>query len=425
VNGIAVEICKRGVEIVQIDQVVGGSFQWCYSRHHPHPPGPGPWMTEAFRRQLATMLSACRSVERDAIIGFEEPNEYFNQQVAIQDYRDTEAASANPPAEPASVFGYLYHEYLPCFQSNPQAGDAFGLAYCLVTGQIPHFVPLRIFKPGPALVDGGFEEWRGEVPRWWEKVSGWQGKAYDGRCFRAGEAHSGRWCLGLECTEQGQIVQVAQNVLAGDGLSPGRKYAVSAWAKSKAIAESCSLLVAALAPGPGVKVLQGWSAQIPKEGDSWAPIRVELVLPENTSYLRIMLHLVGPGQAWFDDVVLEEVLPDGTLRTAMRKGVPAEQKLLEQWVRLFSGPGRDFLLLGQMRHPPRLDTDHVSTGRFEVPAILHNQFRAADGREAVVLANWTGDHRTGTLYLRTRELPVSVEPLGVLLLDAKTGRPIQ
>ena len=40
-NNIAVQIVRRGVEMVQVDQVVGARFPACYSREHGHPPGHG------------------------------------------------------------------------------------------------------------------------------------------------------------------------------------------------------------------------------------------------------------------------------------------------------------------------------------------------------------------------------------------------
>jgi len=129
-------LTRMGCELIQVDQVVGGNFPFCYKREHPHPPGPGPWMTEVFNRQLETMFESMRKIEPQATVCYEEPNELFNHLASIQDYRDCECRQ-----EWASVFNYLYHEYLPTFQSNPKADDNVMTAYCLVTGQMPHMRP--------------------------------------------------------------------------------------------------------------------------------------------------------------------------------------------------------------------------------------------------------------------------------------------
>ncbi|MCX7010787.1 MAG: DUF6259 domain-containing protein, partial [Kiritimatiellaeota bacterium] len=38
---ICVPLARRGCEMIQVDQVVGGSYPACFNPAHPHPPGPG------------------------------------------------------------------------------------------------------------------------------------------------------------------------------------------------------------------------------------------------------------------------------------------------------------------------------------------------------------------------------------------------
>lgn len=158
-----------------------------------------------FREQLVSMLRQCREILPEAVVCFEEPNEHFIQEVGIQDYRDWEVMRQET-IEPASVFNYLYHEYLPTFQSNPQAGNRLR-AWCVVTGQMPHFVPSMALGPGPLLAGGDFEQWPGKNPAGWEQVHGYQGRAYSGNAAcDDGERHGGP-SLRLTNTEAGQIVQ--------------------------------------------------------------------------------------------------------------------------------------------------------------------------------------------------------------------------
>ncbi|MBI4978572.1 MAG: hypothetical protein HZC28_13920 [Spirochaetes bacterium] len=134
-NDVAAPLARMGSEIVEIDQNVGGRFAFCYARGHTHPPGPGRWMTDVFMKQLVSMRTSIAAVERDALVGFEEPNELFNGIAGLQDYRDCEF-----PDEWASVFNYLYHEYLPTFQASA-GGNVVWMAHGFADGQMPRIGP--------------------------------------------------------------------------------------------------------------------------------------------------------------------------------------------------------------------------------------------------------------------------------------------
>ncbi|MBI5832979.1 MAG: hypothetical protein HZB16_11840 [Armatimonadetes bacterium] len=247
-NHITTEIARRGGEMVQVDQVVGGSYPACYDPAHGHPLGTGRWQTEAFRRQLATMREAGRKLQPDFVACFEEPNEWYLDQIGWQDYRDWEVLG-QADVEPASVFGYVYHEYVPQFQSNPRVGDRLMAAYELVNGQVPQFVPTRDIGPGPML-DGAFDRFDGAVPTGWDRVSGWQGVNYTGLCARdEAEKHGGAASLRLSNTGAGEIVQVSRNVMVGAGLTTGRTYRLSAWLRSRGVAAGNGIALGLFAPG--------------------------------------------------------------------------------------------------------------------------------------------------------------------------------
>ncbi|MCD6352029.1 MAG: carbohydrate binding domain-containing protein, partial [Armatimonadetes bacterium] len=410
-NTIARRLCERGADIVQVDQVVGGSFQWCYTTRHRHPPGPGPWMTDVFHRQLATMLEECRKVRPGAVVCFEEPNEYFLQQVALQDYRDTESLRLHgPPTKLASVFNYLYHEYLPTFQSNPRPGDNFLLAYCLVNGQIPHFIPHRVFGPGPALLNGGFEEGQAEKSiAGWRPVSGWAGKVYAGSYARdPSQHHSGTFSLRLENASDDDIVQVSQNVYPGPTLQVGHTYRLSAWLKTDLLAKENGIAIAALTSD--LKAKGGWHIPYPRPGDRWSRGEVTFTLPKGTDFLRIMLHVSGRARLWVDDVKLEEVLPDGRVVEVMRPEVPREHQLMRQWGHLYHGEARKFLQLGRMLHPPRVECAQTIYAGKTYPAIMCNAYEAPDGSRALILVNATGERQTGVLKQGARSLRLILGP---------------
>jgi len=132
-------LAERGCEAVQADQIVGGAFAACWARHHAHPPGEGLWKTDAFRRQLVEMRAAMAEVVDQPVVCFEEPCELFNDLVGVQDYRD-----CNLNREWAGVFNYLYHEYVPCFQSCIYVRNRpHWYAHMAVEGQIPFFANPR------------------------------------------------------------------------------------------------------------------------------------------------------------------------------------------------------------------------------------------------------------------------------------------
>ncbi|MBM4048431.1 MAG: hypothetical protein FJ279_25285, partial [Planctomycetes bacterium] len=342
---IALPIVKRGGEVIQVDQVVGGTFPACYSREHAHAPGPGQWMTAAFTDQLQSLLEECQKVERDFVLGFEEPNERFNHLVGIQDYRDLES-----PYELASVFNYLYHEFLPTFQSNPHAGDKFGMAYCLVNGQIPHTVPSMVMGGGPAILNNDFEEWTGDAFLGWAQVAAYQGVVWNGKFYRdEQEKHDGKASLRLENVAESDIVQVSQNVAVGAGIAVGKRYRLSAWLKTDRLARKGAVNL-------GCQKADGkWAGlghvPMPPASSDWTRGSAEFTMPDDATLLRLMIHVEGPAKVWVDDVSLEEVRPDGSATPALRPDTPPDHKLMKQWVDLFHGEGRPYLLLGRLLHP--------------------------------------------------------------------------
>jgi len=419
-NGSAVECAQHGAELIQIDQVVGGGLPACYSHCHPHEPGPGPWMTEVFRRQLQTMLRLCREVEPDTVLGFEEPNEWFNQEIGIQDYRDCDLIWRGE--EPASVFAYLYHEYLPTlFQSNrSQTGhDPWALAWCLVNGQMPHLAARLGIGPGPMIGDGGFErsydEGSVEFPRT---------MLFPGGPLCSGETqidrdrpHGGRACLRLFNHAADGHAMAAQNYEVSEHFRPGRTYRLNAWMRSRQVSQPNGIVLKALAPG--MSELANWTLPYPADGNDWTQGQLDFVMPAGTTALRVMLLLHGSGTVWLDDVEIREVLADGRLANVRRPALPVDHEFMRRWIALYQGEGRPYLLMGKMIHPPRLEcAARVAAGQRELAPVLHNAFEAPDGSQAVVLANWTAAAQQVTLHWNGRASSLSLEPYEVRLVRA-------
>jgi hypothetical protein len=95
----------------------------------------------------------------------------------------------------------------------------------------------------------------------------------------------------------------------------------------------------------------------------------------------------------------------------MTSGLPPEHRLMTQWIRLFHGAAKPYLLFGRMLHPPPLEVAGTVTWRGKtLPAILHNAFRAPDGTEAVILANGSSDTQSATLTWNGRAQVLTLEP---------------
>ena len=397
-NQTAVTLMKLGCDMVQVDQVVGGLAPGegqCFSTEHGHPPGFGLWDAEAFTAQLKSLATECRRVQPEAVLSIEEPQEFFNHLIGIQDYRDAQTRRwpSLPEVTHASVFGYLYHEFLPVFQSNPQRGDLRGVAYCAVTGQIPHWVPHWPVIPSPALINGDFEQWTDDVPSGWQRVSGWQGKEYVGRSYLDETVKArGTTSMRLENKQPTDIVQVSQNVPVGPGyLEPGHRYRLGASIRVDELNQSNAINLIALTEKLSSK--GSWRLPLSAPGD-WAEQSVEFTMPPEATFLRIMIHVNGKARLWVDNLALEEKTGNDW-QPLMQPGLPPAHDFVKQWIELFHGEGRPYLMLGQMIRPPRLIAPTPAPAeRPPFAPLMLNAFRAPDGSEAAVIANATADEQT-------------------------------
>lgn len=393
-NDTAMELTKRGADLIQVDQVTYGCDPrergCCYSRKHGHSPGPGPWFVDAFIKQLATMRDESRRLNPEMILGFEGAQEFYLQQIGIQDYRDFEIRW-DPGAlrrEPASVFTYLYHEFVPFFQSNPEGfrgkpagGNMLLMAHSLVDGQMPHLVPHWPLQPTPALENGGFEEFTGDMPETWSLASE-SDDATAGKVVRADSAikHRGRFSLRLDNSRDGEAFHVVQSIgvgehereVGGHGPEVGKSYRLSLWFKGDELGKESRLAIKALATE--AEVTGDWRVPL-VPCDDWQRVKVSFQIPERTVRLLVALELDGPCKAWVDSVALEESGEGGAYQVVMEEPIfSAEHKLAQQWVALYHGEGRPYLLLGRMLHPPRLETEeteYVTTHSIRARVPLH------------------------------------------------------
>ena len=138
---------------------------------------------------------------------------------------------------------------------------------------------------------------------------------------------------------------MAQNVDVGGEFRPGRNYRLSVWMKSGGLKQPNAIAWAAFTTD--MKALGSWHIPMPRAAGDWTRGQADFTLPQGAQFVRVMLNLRGPGTIWLDDLALEEVRADGTTVVVPRPTEPADHELMRQWVELFHGEGRPYLLLGR------------------------------------------------------------------------------
>ena len=161
--------------MISVDQNNGGKFDPCWSRNHPHPPGEGRWKTVAARRLLMQVSAVIRKIHGKSAVTYEDPNEQFNDLCSLQLMRDTKWKG-----EWASVYNYVYHEYMPVFQAEPGSrDDLVWMAYSAAEGQMPRIMPSTRLKA--SMQDSeprGMDGWYFDYMKSWISLFRGEGRPY-------------------------------------------------------------------------------------------------------------------------------------------------------------------------------------------------------------------------------------------------------
>ncbi len=137
VREIAEPLLSRGAEALQFDQLNGGHTPPCYDLTHGHAPGYGLWQAESVRSLIEAVSDAARKRNVKLVISLEDPNELYLDKVGVQHYHPTETEIVLTNCMFASVWNYLYHEFVATFPSSP-VSEPWTAAYCAADGQIPY-----------------------------------------------------------------------------------------------------------------------------------------------------------------------------------------------------------------------------------------------------------------------------------------------
>ena len=348
-------LATRGCRIVQADQNNGGAFPPCWSRQHPHPPGQGRWKTVAARRQMEGMIAAIRKVHGEGAATYEEPNEQFNDLVGIQLLRDS-----RPKMEWASLYGYLYHEYVPMFQPYPPRGDLRWMAYSAAEGHMPRFVPTT--------------------------------SDYE----RNGLAMPADFLAGPFGADGTNKFHVGKNIQVDDLLfTPGTRFRITATCRTRARKKGSVLHMHYGIYTSDLRALARGHMDFPQsEADGPQTLTSEFTMPEGPAkMLRVMLNAGPEARGEVGEMKLEVVKPNGSVEPACVKGSLWHDEYMRRWVALHRGEGRPWLAHGRRIKPPRLTCASVDDGGRAVPAVFVGAYESLDGRRAFVLANATAQEQ--------------------------------
>lgn len=392
---ISAALVKRGADLVQADQDVGARIPLCWSREHGHKPGPGKWRMASQRHQFETMLAEMRKINPWAMFSFEEMHEYFNDIYAFCDYRNCRW----PGPEWASVWNYLYHEYVPPFQSgSEQYGRWFWSVFCAVDGQIPRMpIQTRWYSSGGELLaNGGFENLTGSNGGFalWERPQ---------EHIMSSDAFEGKYALQVGDGKQDRV-QIARNLMV-EGMRPGTRYRVTCAIKTLKYDRGNGLHFSALSQeGKRYKSHGGVSFAPPKEPGVWKTVSAEFTMQPGATLFRIMFDAFRGGSYLVDAVKFEEKKPDGTYAIARETelGKGEMVRFTEDWIRLYRGEGRKYLAYGRQLHPPAVECDRVpyhenfrgTEIENDKPAVFASAWEADDGSQALCFGNATPVDRT-------------------------------
>ena len=364
-------MAARGVDVVQLDQVVGGRWPSddrtvCFSPNHGHPPGFGRWDADAFREQMRQLRSQSDRNYPGMIFSMESPQELFVQDFGLFDYRHARSVINVRPWDPyprlhAAVFPYLYHDYLPVFHIPSHTEPvALILAQGVVSGEMPSCKPRQIEFPGEALIKNGDFEISAKQPSGWNV---WRNQPQGPARVEhdAADIGAGKASLRLTGSDDREEVHVYQVLpVAESPLKIARSYRLRFMMKSELSGGAGTVTMAAMSHTDWQlwKELGAWSREAAAQ-QGWRADELAFTIPEGTRGLRITLRLKGKGTVWFDRVRLDERLNDGGYAEVQRSGNAVFQ-IMSQWSKLAAAGTGKYLMQGRMIHPPHLQTERTS-----------------------------------------------------------------
>ena len=457
----AKKMVALGAESIQIDQQGGGYLNPCYAANHGHALGEGVWKVRAFTTFLERLRDALKPLSTDLVLGMEAPGDCYNRFWGIQDHRDCEPIHG----EWASTFNWLYHEYVPTFQSNMfmRRFDRPVVAHCAVDGQLPFLVPSRgDYAKGESVIwNPGFEKTapNGEFVGW-ERLRGcyrneeqssadyysmsvqWTGRAYSDHA----EVRGGNGSVRLETLNAEDVVCLSQDIFTDDdAFLSGKIYRLSAWVKTETadLPERNYLEVQIYKEGQRMQLGLPKIA-FPRAGEGWKRVSADFAWPEKACLFRPLFFAGGKAVVRIDDVTFETVAEDGSAIPVVWTGSSSHRRFVEKWAKLYHGDGRRFLAHGRQIRGPEVTcktfryiadchvnliyNGHPNSGATDdeaMPAVASQAFQSEDGAKALFLANATATRQRVTWRWLGRDASVEIAPDDLMMVLLPEKRIVQ
>ena len=377
-------LVRRGVGLVQADQDVCARVNACWSRTHGHAPGNGRWMTEALRHQFESMLAQMRRIDPWAQFSFEEPNEFYNDILCFQDYRNCRFFGS----EWASVFNYLYHEYITPYQPGSEFWSKwYWVAHAAADGQMPSFPELpEYYFEMPTPYNGGFEDPQLGLVGY----KGWM-SGKDEQTIVTNDCTQGRYSLGV-------MSPATSNVQV--------RMTIPEWIYAKGGSFRVSAQMKNLKPGAAAMCVYNpantknlyVAAPPPEPNAGWHEVTLDVNVPAEGTPKALWLAFQARNGAAFlvDDVKFLKKGETGSWEPIRYKLKGDQLDFAERWAKIYHANAK-WLQHGRHLHPPRLTCERLpyrdmfrgSVHETMMPSVFCGAFRAADGTEALFFVNAT------------------------------------
>jgi len=406
---VACGLVSRGVDLVQADQDVCAQVRPCWNPRHGHTPGDGRWMTRALRHQFETQLARTRKLNPWAQFSFEEPNECYNDILCFQDYRNCRFFGS----EWASVFNYLYHEYVTPYQPGSEFHSKwYWIAHSAADGQMPRLPELpEYYFPMPVVSNGGFEEPQLGLAGF----VGWYGTRC-GQTVVTNDCTEGRYALGMIASPTLKDIRAGRTLAKAD-CRPGTEYRLAVQMKSlRANGADRGALVACDPSGKRVFA----TIPPPSETGAWRRCEATFTLPADAEQVRLEFFAKDGAAYLADDVKLFVKGRDGTFAEVVSRREGDALAFAERWTDIYHKNAK-WLQHGRHLHPPKVDCETLPyTEKFRghvaelvKPSVFVGAFRSADGEDALFTVNATDREQKFALTWRGMRLERTLPPRGL------------
>jgi len=112
----AAELAKKGIDVLEWDQMHGGHAQECWSKKHGHPLGEGKWQSEAVHELFRLSREAGKKVNKNFALATEHICEFYMDVVDTYVFRPSHFSgwpAIGQGSRMVPAFSFVYHSVAP------------------------------------------------------------------------------------------------------------------------------------------------------------------------------------------------------------------------------------------------------------------------------------------------------------------------